>query len=302
MRCLVLAVLAGCYAPSPYTSCLVGCVANADCPTGQACFAGRCSERSGQCTIDGGVDADPDGDDDGDGIINSIDKCPTLKSTDNNDHDGDGLGDPCDPCPHLSAAAANADTDGDGVGNGCDNRPLLAGEKWLAFHGFYSDTEVETWAHQGNFAVTNGKLVASNASLGGGYIERPVSPAVNVHLSTAFQITATTADTALEAYAGVSTRRDASGFFHACLLVRSMVDENLVHRIYNAAPSDQSTAFVGVFAAMHRLDMVQTASTVCRIGQNSVTRTGIVGAGGNIGLEASFVTVEFDYLFIVGLP
>jgi Zn-dependent metalloprotease len=58
-------------------------------------------------------------DQDGDGIRNDLDRCPTLKNSDNNDSDGDGAGDPCDP-----------DDDNDRI---CDyNGPLNAGQPGLA--------------------------------------------------------------------------------------------------------------------------------------------------------------------------
>lgn len=58
-------------------------------------------------------------DEDGDGIRNDLDRCPTLRSSDNNDSDGDGAGDPCDP-----------DDDNDRICD--DNGPLNAGQPGLA--------------------------------------------------------------------------------------------------------------------------------------------------------------------------
>lgn len=74
-------------------------------------------------------------DTDGDGVVDSIDNCPTMANTDQHDHDGDGRGDVCDVCPHL--VDAGGDADGDGVGDACDPRPTEAGDRIALFEGFY---------------------------------------------------------------------------------------------------------------------------------------------------------------------
>jgi len=38
-------------------------------------------------------------DDDGDGVVNSVDNCPTVYNPNQSNIDGDALGDACDPCP-----------------------------------------------------------------------------------------------------------------------------------------------------------------------------------------------------------
>ena len=38
---------------------------------------------------------------DGDGILNSVDNCPTVKNPDQKDTDGDSVGDVCDPAPTI---------------------------------------------------------------------------------------------------------------------------------------------------------------------------------------------------------
>ncbi|WP_372792983.1 thrombospondin type 3 repeat-containing protein [Lutibacter sp.] len=83
-------------------------------------------------------------DTDGDGILDSVDNCPTFANADQADADGDGVGDLCDLCPGSDDAidADNdgipdgcdvcpssddtIDTDGDGIPDGCDNCPTTA--------------------------------------------------------------------------------------------------------------------------------------------------------------------------------
>ena len=52
---------------------------------------------------------------DGDGVMGSVDNCPTVANADQRNHDGDPRGDECDRCPHLDTGAADPDTDGDGI-------------------------------------------------------------------------------------------------------------------------------------------------------------------------------------------
>lgn len=74
---------------------------------------------------------------DGDGILDSVDNCPSHKNPDQKDQDKDGLGDVCDEsdgdgrpdafdnCPNK-ANPGQEDKDKDGVGDVCDNCPDVA--------------------------------------------------------------------------------------------------------------------------------------------------------------------------------
>lgn len=72
---------------------------------------------------------------DGDGIIDSMDNCPSVVNQDQIDSDSDGVGDACDACPNDSnkiqpgicgCGVADTDTDNDGTtdcNDGCPNDP-----------------------------------------------------------------------------------------------------------------------------------------------------------------------------------
>jgi hypothetical protein len=64
----------------------------------------------------------PDGD--GDGVLDSVDNCPTTPNTDQLDSDGDGQGNACD-----------SDDDNDGVPDGGDNCPIVANPNQLDTDG-----------------------------------------------------------------------------------------------------------------------------------------------------------------------
>jgi M6 family metalloprotease-like protein len=59
-------------------------------------------------------------DKDGDGIVDSLDNCPSIPNPDQADGDHDGAGDLCDNCP-STPNSNQADIDHDGIGDACDN-------------------------------------------------------------------------------------------------------------------------------------------------------------------------------------
>lgn len=102
-----------------------------------------------------GTTADSSSNDlDGDGVVDSIDNCPTIRNADQNDEDADTRGDVCDPCP---ISPSNLDGDGDGVGDDCDPNPTVVGEVMVRFDGFGSAASLTDWiafGDDGSWTVT----------------------------------------------------------------------------------------------------------------------------------------------------
>jgi len=63
-------------------------------------------------------------DEDLDGIISTVDNCPTDFNPNQGDLDFDGVGDGCDNCPTV-ANPTQDDANGDGIGDACQNAPTV---------------------------------------------------------------------------------------------------------------------------------------------------------------------------------
>jgi len=86
----------------------------------------------GRGIFSGQFSFDPNGDDDNDGVINSVDNCPSVANADQADSDNNGIGDACqdtdqdgildinDNCPTI-ANPNQLDSDNDGVGDVCQD-------------------------------------------------------------------------------------------------------------------------------------------------------------------------------------
>ena len=81
-----------------------------------ALFTAACGDDGTHHLADAGTpDATPIVDTDLDGVVDTLDNCPTVANPDQLDTDADGIGDACDD-----------DKDGDGIPNASDNCPLVA--------------------------------------------------------------------------------------------------------------------------------------------------------------------------------
>jgi hypothetical protein len=114
-------------------------------------------------------------DTDGDGLIDSLDNCPTVANADQADGDGDGVGDVCDNCP-VTANRDQFDTDMDGVGNACDNcvnlynprvtpdvTTYLTNNPWATLTGGQRDDDHDGFGNRcdGKFPGTAGTITGS---------------------------------------------------------------------------------------------------------------------------------------------
>ncbi len=74
------------------------------------------ADQSPAACVNNGND---NGDDDGDGVLNGVDNCPGVMSSNITDTDKDGRGNACDNCP-LIANFSQTDTDKDAIGDACE--------------------------------------------------------------------------------------------------------------------------------------------------------------------------------------
>jgi len=79
------------------------------------------TDAGADTAVDTGPDTGPVAPDlDRDGIVDSLDTCPSRYNPDQTDGDADGRGDVCDNCPRR-ANSSQTDNDNDGLGDNCDN-------------------------------------------------------------------------------------------------------------------------------------------------------------------------------------
>jgi hypothetical protein len=152
---------------------------------------------------DGAIDAfrpdGPPGDLDGDGILDTMDNCPTVYNPDQGNEDGDKFGDACDPCPPV-ADDNPLDSDGDGVADACDPRPTTPGDKIVLFEGFHKGVP-PTWIAVGNWTAANDsvKIAAANDTRG----SLTIAPTLTGHETVSTAVTVSAVNGMYDSSAGV---------------------------------------------------------------------------------------------------
>lgn len=308
MRLLLVLVLS-CYSPRSLESCTISCANGGGCPPGLDCYANLCRvDEAEVCSPrDGGPDViDPFADRDMDGIFDISDLCPDLNHLDNRDHDLDRVGDPCDPCPHLpktDPSAPDADGDGDAVGDGCDPRPTSPGDTRAAFLGLYDANNVSSWLKNGSWNIGGGGAVASALLDNNAYLESPTDLGANVAITAAIRILQV--NTAMVHYGGVAVRRSGQNT-QGCQLMQSGNAAMVRYRVVeNTADLDSDLPFTGGpvlnVSRLYR-HLVQAAAGDCTVDGTTVLRSNAPNRDGRVAIEAGYVTMEVDYIFVVKLP
>ena len=109
----------------------------------------------------------PPADTDGDGILDTVDNCPTVANHNQADEDGDGVGDACDNCPNIAngdqAQTGESDTP-NGVGDACDPEPEIPGNQLVFFDGFATSSSdwVQFPTVANSWIITDGVLRQRN--------------------------------------------------------------------------------------------------------------------------------------------
>ncbi|NVB80427.1 MAG: hypothetical protein HOV81_18690 [Kofleriaceae bacterium] len=306
VRCLVLAVLAGCSFPH-------GTPATGDGPANGSDDAPPPSDAAVDSTAVS-TDAPPDTpppptDTDNDTIPDTTDNCPTVANTNQRDHDGDNHGDACDRCPHL-ASATDPDGDGDGVGDACDPRPTTAGDSIVLFEGFYDATSIANWTAGGGglWSVANGVLTQSSSATSG---DNTLSPPITV---TRAAVTTSAKAIAL----GDSSNAFNTPYISVTAAIApnqsywcSLVDEDNGDKIYASTIQGlnrqfPNTNWPGTFAAnsVVQLNLALLGNNnACTVTQAPATTAVVMGNTGNVagGVQVATRTASasFDYLFVV---
>ncbi|MBA3499727.1 MAG: hypothetical protein M4D80_15735 [Myxococcota bacterium] len=303
MRWLAVLVLVSCYSPRAFESCITSCAATGVCPSGLECFANLC--RVDEAEVCPPRDAiDPFSDRDMDGIFDISDLCPDLYHLDNRDHDLDQVGDKCDPCPHLSKtdpSAPDADGDGDGVGNGCDPRVTVQGDTQARFVGFYDANDVVGWSTVGTWQIGSGIATASALAHNNAYLESPTQLGANVAITAA--ITIREVNTAMLHYGGVAVRRSGQNT-QGCQLIDGGAAMVRYRVVENTMDLDSDTPFTGPVLNVSRVyrHLVQGNAGDCNVDGTVETRLNAPNRDGRVAIEAGYVTMDVDYVFVVKMP
>jgi len=268
-----------------------------DCP--------RCDGGARDASGDAGAetdapDLDPTGDADGDGISNGTDNCPATANNNQRDHDGDSVGDACDPCPHLPLAVDNFDTDGDRLGDGCDPRPDMPGDAFTLFVGFYDASDIDGWVPSpptGEWLVTSGvlRLTANNIV---GTIELPD---MRDDLFVQLRVQGKTLGPGTIHSFAISAGRTPQ-MRHDCEISGGGTSQLR----YNEPGATPSVSWSGSLTQSNPMTLLLDGThVICAVGGLSSATLDYSPAGpstgmhmGILGLVATVVAVDIDYLFI----
>jgi Thrombospondin type 3 repeat len=241
-------------------------------------------------------DADPSNDQDHDGIVDSLDNCPTVFNPDQRDHDGDKRGDACDLCPHI-ATLTDTDTDGDGIGDECDPRPNQAGDHVVLWEGFYDASSITGWipgGAGGDWFWQNGTLVQQIASSGERTFTAPNSYQ-HIYVATSFVVGALQTGGLLGFCSGVASPQQ-----YCCVL-----DQSGPTLLVTTGGVPVSTPWPSTFAPDDHIQLVQNTATnnhcdaSTSSGAHAAVSSTLAATAGKLDLYAASAAATFDYLFVV---
>jgi len=246
-------------------------------------------------------------DTDGDGIVDTLDNCPTAANANQRDHDGDLHGDVCDKCPHL-ASATDPDGDIDGVGDACDPRPSTAGDSRALFEGFYDATSINGWnTNSGNWSVANGVLTQSSTSsdtqivVPGNITRAAITASAKViQVGNGSGFTAPHVSVA----AGVASNQS-----YWCSVVDEGSNDSVYASVFRPAmmPSFPNVNWQGTFTAnsllLFNLSLIGTSNN-CQVMQGGTQAqvNGTIGSAvGQVQLAMRNASASYDYIFVVSI-
>ncbi len=310
MRALVLAGLAGCFAPTYAPG--APCSAQGDCPGDLVCDPAQpagptCVRPAAVGTPDGAVvDSAPESD-------AAVDGPDDIRP----DHDDDGVPDDLDNCPHIGNPEQKNEDD-DGVGDVCD--PGVGTHTIAAFFGFYGGDvppelvpdNPQAWSVADGFARAT---ITGNALTSLTYT--PLSNA-NVFVTTTFTIDAIAPPTmGQNRNVGIAHQHSpAENVANACIInydFNARASTLWLLSTMNAQTIDE-TAFADVEAgnsySIITADAVhQNASWLACAAEKTPDQVAISGAklvpesaGNRVSLRTRGTTTRFDYMFVVVGP
>ena len=313
MRLVWAALATGCYGPAVSTgaACDPG-----PCPIGQICVAGTCMltvpidapVAIGSDATDSG-DAPPDvsaiDDMDGDGIVDSLDNCPTTYNPLQENEDGDRFGDVCDPCPPVMDDNP-PDGDSDGVADACDPNPGIGGDSIALFEGFHHGVPTTGWTMSGTWmAGLADDVVVDDNGLGSGSML--VHGSFGPHETVSAAITLKKLNSGLIRYLGLVDDYGGSMQGIECQVVvtysghLTLYDLAAGTALANDALSE-SVGTTGTLAESKRDDMYQCRATTITQNKLIIGSSGQHSAAPQVGLRLQLVGASVAWVMVVKSP